>query len=226
MPGQITRTKRLSAALAALSLLSAAPAAAQDTDTLDRQATEAFNAGVDASREGRFSVACIEYGNAAVLFHNTIMSLIGQPMGTEEDRDNIKTYADNVQVHLNQAKEEAKYACSRGDGPVASSEQSGSSSGTSASTWTADDYRASEYAAIQDPANRAAAAYKEADRLYDAKDFAGACASARNSAAIFTYVVTQLRTYPELRGAFDNPDQILANAATAAKDRDGYFCKA
>ncbi len=207
-------------------LLSPVAAMAQDTSTQEARATETYNDAVDAGQAGHDDAACRGFGNAAVMYENAIGSLMGQSMATEEDRDYIKRYADMLQGRADQAKKAAKAACYLRDNPEQPSSSSSYSSGTSASTWTADDDRANEFAAIQDPANRAAAAYKEADRLYDAKDFAGACASARNSAAIYTYVVTQLRIKPELRGAFDNPDQILANAATAEKDRDGYFCKA
>ena len=218
----------LGALITLVALPGAAPAMAQDTSTQEARATETYNEAVDAGQAGHNDAACRGFGNAAVMYENSIGSLMGQSMATEEDRDYIKRYADMLQGRADQAKKAAKAACYLRDNPEdsSSSSSSSSSSDTSSSTWTSEDYRNSEYAAIQDPANRAAAAYKEADRLYDAKDFAGACASARNSAAIFSYVVTQLRIKPELRGAFDNPDQILTNAATVEKDRDGYFCKA
>ena len=123
MGSQTKRTKLMGAVLAALALLSAAPAAAQDTDRLAREATEAFNAGVDASHAGQFSTACRQYSNAAVLFENTIMSLMGQSMATEEDRENLKSYANRLQAYVNQAKDEAKYACARANSPSSSSGQ-------------------------------------------------------------------------------------------------------
>lgn len=218
MPGQITRTKQLAAALAALSLLSAAPAAAQDTDRLASQAADAFNAGVDASHAGQFSVACRQYGNAAVLFENTIMSLMGQSMATEEERDYLKSYADRLQAHADQAKEEAKYACSRGDTFPASSVQSPSSQ-------SYDDTN-SQQEDLQTLANTAKRQYQEASRLYEARDFAGACSSSRQAADSFGRVAAALKSNGSLEAAFANPAQIYANAAQAQADRDEFFCKA
>lgn len=123
MRGLAKRTKLVGTVLGVLALLGAAPAAAQDTDRLARQAAEAFNAGVDASHAGEFSTACRQYSNAAVLFENTIMSLMGQSMASEEDRDNVRSYANRLQEHINQAKEEAKYACARAQNPDSSNAQ-------------------------------------------------------------------------------------------------------
>ena len=228
MTGARLGRRSLGGLFAALLLVQAAPAAAQDTDTQAARATQTYNDAVDAVQSRRYDAACRGFGNAAVMYENAIGSLMGQSMATEEDRDYIKRYANTWQGAADQAKKAAKAACYLRDNAAPSSESSGPSSGSSSSSssWTSEDYRNSENEAIQDAARRAAADYKEADRLYDAKDFPGACAKARSSAAIFTYVVTQLRIKPELRSAFDNPNQILANAATAAQDRDGYFCKA
>ena len=202
---------------AALAVLSdATPAAAQDTDALAQRAAEAFNEGVDASHAGQFSIACRQYGNAATLFENTIMSLMGQSMATEEDRDYLKGYVDRLQAHADSAKEEAKYACSRGDSPPSSSAQS-----SSAQSYDDLDSQMQDLQALATAAKRQ---YHEASRLYEARDFAGSCASSRQAADSFGRVAAALKGNSALESAFANPAQIYANAQSAAADRDDFFC--
>ena len=92
----------------ALVLLSSAPAAAQDTDTLAARATEAYNDAVDAGKSGRYDSACRGFGNAAILYENAINSLFSHSMATEEDRDTIKQYANQLQANADDSKKQPK----------------------------------------------------------------------------------------------------------------------
>jgi len=205
--------------LAAIAVLyGAAPAAAQDADTLASRATEAYNEALAAGKSGRYDSACRGFGNAAVLYENAINSLFSKSMATEEDRDYIKQYANQLQVNVDDSKEGAKAACYLRDNP-APIEQS-SSSGSSYEDL------GSQKEALQRLVSQAKSQYQEADRLYDAGDHPGACASARQSAASFAQVAEAMKANSALESAFANPDQIYANAQQAAHDRDGYFCKA
>lgn len=211
---------------AVLAMLAATPALADNAADLDARAAAAYNRGLDARDAGQNAAACQHFRNSEALYHNSITALMGRPMYTEELREEVKNLAAMQQSNLNGAKAKAQEVCGRPDGPALSANSSsGSSSNSSSNSWTATDQRNYDLEQIQGAAGRAMAAYKEAELLYAAKNFNGACVKARNSAAYYTFVVDQLRIKPALRSAFDNPDQILANAATAAKDRDGYFCK-
>lgn len=203
----------------AVSLLGATPAAAQDTSTQEARATQTFNDAVDAGKAGRNDAACRGFGNAAVMYENTIGSLMAQSMATEEDREYIKRYANNLQASADQAKKAAKAACYLRDNPAPAP--------VSPSPAPAQSYGDvdSQMEALQRVAQRAKGEYQEADRLYDSGDRPGACASARASAASFAQIAAAMRANSALEGAFANADQIYANAAQVAKDRDGYFCR-
>ena len=98
-------------------LLSAVPAAAQDTSTQEARATETYNDAVDAVQAHRYDAACRGFNNAAIMYENAIGSLMGQSMATEEDRDYIKRYADMLQGRADAAKKAAKAACYLRDNP-------------------------------------------------------------------------------------------------------------
>lgn len=212
------RARLLGVLFAAVVVLCAMPAAAQDTDRLTAHATEVFNDAVDAGKGARYESACRGFGNAAVLYENAINSLFSQSMATVEDRDYIKRYADQLQANANDAKKAAKAACYLRDNPAPPGEDS-----SSAQSYNDLD---SQKKALQSSATQAKSQYQEADRLYDAGDHAGACASARRSADTFAKVTEAMKANRGLESAFANPDQLYANAEQVAKDRDSYFCKA
>lgn len=208
------------AAIAIFLLLGNNPAQAQsasEVNRYDQQATAEYNRGLDASDEGRNGAACEHFRNAEVLYHNSTVSLIGLPMQTAEQREEITNYADRQQASLNDAKAHAKEVCGRPDGPALTSSSSGS---------TADDVD-TNYAdkkELQRLADLAHSQYKESVRLWEAGDEAGACAAARRSVASFATVVSTLRANPALESAFANPAQIYANAQQAMIDRDEFYC--
>lgn len=200
----------------ALVLLSSAPAAAQDTDTLAARATEAYNDAVDAGKSGRYDSACRGFGNAAILYENAINSLFSHSMATEEDRDTIKQYANQLQANADDSKKAAKAACYLRDNPAPASE--------SVSAAPSYDDLDSQKKDLQQTADLAMRQYAEASRLYQADDFAGACASARLSAASFGRVVDAMKANRSLESAFANAQQIYGNAQQAAIDRDEFYC--
>jgi hypothetical protein len=107
----------LGALLTFSALLGPVAAMAQDTSTQEARATETYNDAVDAAQAHRYDAACRGFNNAAVMYENAINSLYGQSMATEEDRDYIKSYANNLQASADQAKKAAKAACYLRDHP-------------------------------------------------------------------------------------------------------------
>ena len=204
--------------VAVAALPNPAPAFAQDTDTLSARAAQSYNDALDAGKDGKYATACRGFNNAAALFSNAMNSLYSHSMATDEDRDYVKQYANVLQDRMDSAKQAANAACGLDDGPPPSSGGSTSLNNADNDVGTAED--------LQQTVTLAKQQYQEADRLYDAHDFAGACTSARLSAASFGKVANALRSNRGLESAFANPDQIYANAAQAAADRDRYFCKA
>jgi hypothetical protein len=77
---------------------------------------------------------------------------------------------------------------------------------------------------LQRDAAQAITQNKEADRLYAAKDYAGACAAARLSADAYDRLTSAMRSNPALEAAFDDPAVIYGNAKIMATDRDRYYC--
>ena len=103
--------KLVGAVLAALALLGAQPASASDTRSLDREAGEEYNAGLDAEGAGENQTACLHYRNAEVLWHNAIMSLMGWSMQTDGEREGVKEVAGQLQGWADKAKQKAKATC-------------------------------------------------------------------------------------------------------------------
>lgn len=210
------------AVLAGLAIFGANSALAQITaeiERLDRQAVAEFNSGLDARDAGRNGAACQHFRNAEALYHNSIIALMGLSMRTEEQREAITSFADQQQSSLNKAKAKAKEVCGRPDVPALSS-----SSSRSAAVDVDDSY--ADKKELQRLGDLAHSQYKESVRLWDAGDRAGACAAIRLSAATFGKVSAAIKADPALaRGAFANPDQVLANGQIAAEVRDEEFCK-
>lgn len=108
----IRNSRNLIFAVAALSG-AAFPAFAQDLSTMVDQAVVAYNEGLDAEDDGRYADACTSYRDAAERFESAIYSLIGQPMATEDERENTKAYADHLQEEVDSAKENASRVCGK-----------------------------------------------------------------------------------------------------------------
>jgi hypothetical protein len=208
--------------VASLVLLGVNPALAQDTteiERLDRQAVAEFNSGLDARDAGRNGAACQHFRNAEGLYHNSIIGLMRLPMRTAEQREAITSFADQQQSSLNEAKARAKEICGRPDTAALTS-----SSSRSAAAF--DDDRFAEKKELQRLGNLAHSQYKESVRLWEAGDKAGACAAIRLSTTAFDKVSMAIKADPALaRGAFANPDQVLANGQMATEVRDEDFCK-
>ncbi len=100
--------------LGVLALSAAAfPALAEDPRAIADRAITAYNAGIDAENAGNYSDACISYRDAADRFESAIYALMGQPMQTQDERDNIKAYADVLQEKVDLAKENARRVCNK-----------------------------------------------------------------------------------------------------------------
>ena len=208
-------TSPLGALAAAALLLGAQPVLAETSDSLSQRATDAFNEAVVAGRAEHYQAACRGFNSAAALYNNAIFALIGEPMQTDEERDYVKRQGQALQDRVDKAKEYAKVVCPLSDGPTGGDTISASDSGNDNSAYKEE---------LQRTATAAINQYREAVRLYDAHDFSGACASARQSAASYARVVAALKANPALESAFANPAQIYANAAQVAEDRDTFYC--
>ena len=208
-------TSPLGALLAAALLLGAQPVRAESSESLGQRATDAFNDAVLAGRAEHYQAACRGFNSAAGLYKNAIYALMAEPMGTDEERDYVKRQANALQDRVNTSKEYAKVVCPLSDGPSGDDTISTSGNG---------DDNAATKEDLQRTATAAKTQYGEAVRLYDAHDRAGACASARQSAASFARVAAALKANPALESAFANPAQIYANAAQTAEDRDTFYC--
>ena len=214
---RITRwTSPLGALLAAALLLGAQPVRAETSESLGQRATDAFNDAVLAGRAEHYQAACRGFNSAAGLYKIAIYALMAEPMQTDEERDYVKRQANALQDRVDTAKEYAKVVCPLSDGPSGDDTISTSSTGN-ANSATKEELQRTETAAKNQ--------YREAVRLYEAHDFSGACASARQSAASFARIVAALKAQPSMESAFANPAQLYANAAQTAEDRDTFYCK-
>ena len=200
-------------------LLGSTPSFADPVSDLDARATAEYNRGLDARDAGRNGAACQHFRNAEALYHNSIMALSGMGYGhrSEEQLDAIKSFANGQQNQVDASKARAKEVCGRPDGPALTSSRSGSSSDEV-------DWNAEKKLDLQRTADLAHSQYKEADRLWDAGDRAGACAAIRLATANFDKISSAMEANPALRGAFGNPDVVLANGKMASEVRDKTFC--
>lgn len=200
-------------------LLGSTPSFADPVSDLDARATAEYNRGLDARDAGRNGAACQHFRNAEALYHNSIMALSGMGYGhrSEEQLDAIKSFANGQQNRVDASKARAREVCGRPDGPALTSSRSGSSS-------DAVDWNAEKKLDLQRTADLAHSQYKEAGRLWDAGDRAGACAAIRLATANFDKISGAMKANPALRAAFGNPDVVLANGKMASEERDETFC--
>jgi|JI6StandDraft_1071083.scaffolds.fasta_scaffold01510_16 hypothetical protein len=200
-------------------LLGSSPSFADPVSDLDARATAEYNRGLDARDAGRNGAACQHFRNAEALYHNSIMALSGMGYGhrSEEQLDAIKSFANGQQNRVDASKARAREVCGRPDGPALTSSRSASSS-------DAVDWNAEKKLDLQRTADLAHSQYKEAGRLWDAGDRAGACAAIRLATANFDKISGAMKANPALRGAFGNPDVVLANGKMASEERDETFC--
>lgn len=205
--------------VAVLAMLAATPALADNAADLDARAAAAYNRGLDARNAGQNAAACQHFRSSEALYHNSITALMGRPMYTEELREEVKNLAAMQQSNLNGAKAKAQEVCGRPDGPALSSSSSGS-----VAVDADDSYAAKKD--LQRIGDLAHSQYKESVHLWEAGNRAGACAMIRLSTANFDKAIAAIKANPALaRGAFVNPDGVVANGQVAAEVRDEDFCK-
>ena len=89
------------------------PVLAEDLSTIVDGAVVTYNQAIDDEAAGRYSQACTGYRDAAERFESAIYSLVGQPMQTEEQRENTKAYADHLQGNVDDAKAGASRVCGK-----------------------------------------------------------------------------------------------------------------
>lgn len=201
--------------IAVLALLSASPAAAQSTEARAAHAQEVALQAIADGEAGHNVQACQGFRNAETLYKGAINSLYSHSLSTPDDRKFVTDSADFLQLRFNAAKEGVSIYCGLPDETVQATASSDDV-----------DYDADSKRDLQRSADLAQSQYKEAARLYEANDFAGACASVRLSAAGFGKVASAMKANHALESAFANAAQIYTNAEQAAADRDEFYCKA
>lgn len=207
--------KSLGAAVTALSLgLNALPAHAKTVqDHLDAGYAYAQNA-LEFEEDGKYQTACRYYRYA----RDELASAI---LGTATQAGRLDT--GGVQDQIDAIMEHMQDVCRRPDGPPPVRTTARSSQTSDDSPFAYSDL-ASQKEDVQRWSELAHSQYKDAVRKFEAKDFVGACASARQSAENFTTLVKGMRSNPALEQVFGNPDTIYANAAQAVTDRDEFYC--
>lgn len=204
--------------IAAAMLLGAPPAFASDTRSLDIDAGSEYNAGLDAAAAGQNQYACIHFRNAAGLWNNAIYSIVGNgQMATEDGRRTAKQVADQLQVWVDKAKNNAAAVCGLSDNPPPRSSTSAQSSNPDNSGQDAKEYLRRTQKLANDQID-------EASRLLEAGDHAGACAKARLFADNLAKIADALRANPTYRSYFNDPEKVFANATLGAEVRDTVFC--
>ncbi len=202
--------------LASLAVLGATPVRAQSAQDLGNRAQNSYNQALEEAKAGHYENACRGFRNAETLYHNAIMALMQWPMRTDEERDYVKRVGASLQGDADDAKRLAGQVCGRPDAPQSVS--------SAASAAPVEEDLDDQKQALKQAESEAKGQYHEADRLYDAGDFAAACATARRSAAGFARITAAMKARPALEAAFSNPEQLYTNASQVAIDRDKYFC--
>ena len=225
----MTKLVRWKVLFAAIAVGGAQPALAQDSDAqatralqkvndLSRAATERAHEAQVAEQAGDNESACRGFRNAEGLYRNAISALWSYPMTSDENRDFIKQTASDLQKRADAARLLAQDTCGQPNVVRSSASSSPSNDGGTdrSSGTTMED--------LQQAQLRAKRQYLEADRLYEAHDYAGSCASARQSAESFAWIIAAIKANRSLGGAFANVDQVYANAQVASESRDETYC--
>ena len=207
--------KQLGGAVAALSLgFSALPAHAKTVqEHLDAGYAYGQNA-IEFEEDGKYQTACRYYRYARDELASAILGT-----ATEAGRLDTRGVQDQIDAIMKHMQE----VCRRPDGP-APEKSTARSSQTSADSPFAYSDLASQKEDVMRWSELAHSQYKDAAQKYDAKDFVGACASARQSADNFSSLVKGMKSNPALEALFGNPEQVYANAAQAVADRDEFYC--
>lgn len=201
MPTALRRVAINAAAMVAL--LGTSPLLAQSAAELDQRAVVAYNRGLDARDAGQNRAACEHFRNAEALYHNSIMALMSRPMNTEDQREEVKQMASSQQTSLNGAKAKASAVCGQPDAPLPPARNSPppTSSYQPRPVSSAADL-AGSVRAVQSTIDTAYAHAQDAVARYQARDFAGACASARASNENYIKARDQARAITKATGSF------------------------
>lgn len=207
--------RHLGGAIAAFLLgFNALPAYAETVqDHLDAGYTYAQDA-LKFEEDGKFQTACRYYRYARDELASAILGT-----ATESGRLDTRGAQDQIVAIMKHMED----VCRQPDGP-APAKSTARSSQTSADSPFAYSDLASQKEDVLRWSELAHSQYKEAARKFEARDFVGACASARQAADNFTSLVKGMKSNPALEALFGNPDTIYANAAQAVIDRDEFYC--
>jgi hypothetical protein len=185
-------------------LINTSAVAMENAADLDAEAAADYNRGLDAKEAGQNDRACRSFENAAIGWENAVYALLGLPMSSEEDRDRIKSFASGLQSSANSAKAQAKQVCGVANRVILTpppSSGSQSSSYHSPSVPSASEL-AGSVSAVQETINTAYANAQDAVVKYKARDFAGACASARASHEFYVKAQDQARAITKATSSF------------------------
>lgn len=207
--------KYLGGTIAALSIgFCVLPAQAKTVqDDLDSGYTYAQNA-VEFEEDGKYQTACRYYRYARDELASAILGTATE--AGRLDTSGVQDQVDAIMKHLQDV-------CSRSDG-AAPEKYTARSSQTSADSPFAHTDLASQNEDVMRWSELAHSQYKDAAHKFEAKDFVGACASARQSADNFTSFVKGMKSNPALEALFGNPETVYANAAQAVADRNEFYC--
>lgn len=211
-------------AVAIVALLGAGPVLAQSAAELDQRAVNAYNRGLDARDAGQNRAACEHFRNAETLYHNSIMALMNRPMYTDELREEARQAANSQQSSLDGAKAKANAVCGRPDAPPPPVRSSPPSSYQSSPTPSAASL-AGSVRAVQSTIDTAYANAQDAVARYKARDFAGACASARASNENYIKARDQARAITKATGSFRDLSYDDINAVDNMANNSGYEVK-
>lgn len=212
-------------AVAIVALLGSSPLLAQSAAELDQRAVNAYNRGLDARDAGQNRAACEHFRNAETLYHNSIMALMNRPMYTDELRDEVKQMADSQQSRLNGAKAKVNEICGRPDDPPPPVRSSPPPSSYQSSPTPSAASLAGSVGAVQSTIDTAYANAQDAVARYKARDFAGACASARASNENYIKARDQARAITKATGSFRDLSYDDINAVDNMANNSGYEVK-
>lgn len=189
-------------------LLTSTAASAQNGDfqqgkELVAKAEGAHNSAHELAEEGLFDSACEAYNRAFVGYNRAMVHLNSLSLVTRSEADYAQTLADHIQRNRTIVIAGIEGTCGRPNAPKYS-------------------YQKRE---LQSLATRSESQSNDALSKYRARDFVGACASARLAADGWNKVVQDMKANSALEPAFVNPAQIYANAQAATEDRDEVYCK-
>jgi hypothetical protein len=224
MTGVASWSRLIGVVTACLALISSTAASAQSSmDGVNRSVAEADAAYQNAEGSARwfnYEEACSGYTNAIELYTGAIRWLPTGLIRTDADAAYLRGVRDSISAKAYSAGAAARAVCGRPNGAPPSS--SNSTSSPPSADYVDYDFQKSE---LQSLVTRSKGQSNDALSKYEARDFVGACSSARLAAEGWDKVVQDMKANSALEPAFANPAQIYTNAKAAAEDRDEVYCK-